>query len=70
MVEPLIQLKKFERVHLRKGESRQITWTLTAEDMEIVDASLQRIVYPGTFEVMVGAASNDIRLKGDYTINR
>ena len=70
VVQPLIQLKKFERIHLRKGESRQITWTLTAEDMEIVDASLQRIVYPGTFEVMVGAASNDIRLKGDYTITR
>ena len=38
VVEPLIQLKKFERVHLRKGESRQITWTLAAEDMEIVSA--------------------------------
>lgn len=68
VVEPLKQLKAFQRVHLQQGESKRVVLTLSAEDLEIVDASLQRRVFPGTFDVMVGAASNDIRLNGSFTV--
>ena len=68
VVEPLKQLKAFQRVYLQPGESKHITLTLTKEDLEIVNASLQCKVFPGTFDVMVGAASNDIRLNGSFTV--
>ncbi len=68
VVEPLKQLKQFRRIHLLPGESKRVVITLSTEDLEIVDASLQRRVFPGTFDVMVGAASDDIRLKGSFAV--
>lgn len=68
VVQPLMQLKHFERFFLKKGESRTLRFTLTPEDFSLVNAQMQRVVEPGQFEIMVGAASNDIRLKQTLNI--
>lgn len=68
VVQPLMQLKHFERFFLKKGESRTLRFTLTPEDFSLVNARMQRVVEPGQFEIMVGAASNDIRLKQTLNI--
>ena len=36
---------------------------LSEEDFSLVDRNLKRIVEPGTFQIMIGAASDDIRLQ-------
>jgi beta-glucosidase len=64
---PLIALKGFQRIHLAAGESKAVTFTLGRDEMSLVDAALQRVVAPGTFRVMIGRSSKDIRLHGTFT---
>ncbi|MGM9804311.1 MAG: glycoside hydrolase family 3 N-terminal domain-containing protein [Muribaculaceae bacterium] len=66
---PHMLLKGFQRVSLRAGESKQVTFKLTFDDLALYDINLNHVVEPGTFRVMVGAASNDIRLKGSFEVN-
>ena len=68
VVRPQKQLKSFERIFLKKGESRRVVLTLCEDDFSLLDKEMKKIVEPGIFTVMVGAASNDIRLKISLTI--
>lgn len=61
-------LRGFERIHLEPGESTGITFSLTPQDLGIWDKDMKFTVEPGTFEVMVGASSQDIRLYGKFEI--
>ena len=63
VVQPLKQLKHFARFYLKRGEEREVKFILSEEDFSLVDRNLKRIVEPGTFQIMIGAASNDIRLQ-------
>ena len=48
---------------LKRGEEREVKFILSEEDFSLVDRNLKRIVEPGTFQIMIGAASDDIRLQ-------
>lgn len=61
-------LRGFERIHLQPGEKQTVTFTLLPEDLEILDRHMEWTVEPGEFEVLVGASSEDIRLKGTFTV--
>lgn len=61
------QLRGFERVSLQPGETRQVTFSLKPEDLQILDRNMNWTVEPGEFEVMIGASSQDIRLKKTIT---
>ena len=63
VVQPMKQLKHFKRLSLKKGEERTVSFTLTKEDLSIIDQNMERTVEPGTFQIMVGHSSDDIRLK-------
>ena len=56
---PVKELKGFERVALKAGESKRITFTLTPEHLRYYDLDMNRVVEPGTFKVMVGGSSRD-----------
>ncbi len=58
-------LRGFERVHLSPGETRTVTFHLVADDFALWNPQMQFVVEPGKFNIMVGASSEDIRLKGD-----
>lgn len=62
VVQPLKQLKHFERFYLKRGEVKEVKFVLSENDFALVDKSLHTIVEPGIFQLMVGSASNDIRL--------
>ena len=62
-VQPRLQLKRFDRVLIHKGETRRITFTLTPDDFSIINRQMQRVVEPGTFLLMVGPASDHILLQ-------
>ena len=62
-VQPRLQLKRFDRVFIRKGETRRITFTLTPDDFSIINRQMRRVVEPGTFLLMVGPASDNILLQ-------
>lgn len=61
-------LRGFERVTLKPGETKEVTFTLLPEDLQILDKNYRWVVEPGEFEVMVGASSTDIRLSRTFEI--
>ena len=61
-------LRGFERVHLKPGETRNVAFTLKPEDFALWDRSMRFVVEPGAFRVMVGSSSEDIRLTGEFHI--
>jgi len=70
VVTPTRQLKKFQRLTLRAGEQQEVAFELTAEDLMLLNGRLKWTVEPGTFTVMVGASSEDIRLRGQFAVQQ
>lgn len=68
VVQPERQLKAFERITLDPGETREVTLHLDYDDLAIVDANMKWTVEPGTYHVLIGPSSKDIRLMGRITI--
>ena len=68
VVQPMKQLKHFERFYLSKGEEKLIVFTLAEEDLSIINQALEQIVESGTFQVMIGSSSDDIRLEGSILV--
>jgi len=60
--EPPLQLKGFQRVHLAAGERRTVTFTLTSTDLAAWSDPAGWTVHPGSYEVLIGASSADVRL--------
>lgn len=65
---PPIQLKKFQRIHLKRAETKQLSFELGFDELALYNQAMQYVVEPGKFTVMIGAASNDIRLKGEFEV--
>jgi beta-glucosidase len=65
---PVMQLEGFARVHLAPGESRDVDFTLSPAELRMFGRDDHWVVEPGAFRVMVGASSNDIRLRGELTV--
>jgi beta-glucosidase len=61
-------LRGFERVRLKPGETKTISFTLTPDDLALWNRSMRFVVEPGMFKVMVGSSSEDIRLSGEFEI--
>ncbi|MBS1606116.1 MAG: glycoside hydrolase family 3 C-terminal domain-containing protein, partial [Bacteroidetes bacterium] len=61
-------LAGFQRVHLQAGESRQLSFVIHRSQLAIWNKEMKLTVEPGTFIVMAGASSEDIRLKGPFRI--
>ena len=51
---PLKSLKGFKRIHLKKGESQQVTFTLSPEELALVDDRGNWIEKAGTVELFIG----------------
>lgn len=60
---PVKELKGFERIHLKKGESRTVSFDITAEQLKFYNSALNWVCEPGEFEVMVGRNSRDVQTK-------
>jgi beta-glucosidase len=65
---PLIALKGARRIHLAPGESKAVLFRLSPAELSLLDATLRRVVAPGTFRVMIGRSSKDIRLRGTFQV--
>ncbi|KQC00314.1 glycoside hydrolase family 3 N-terminal domain-containing protein [Pedobacter sp. Hv1] len=65
---PVMELKGFQRVRLKAGESKQVTFNITPELLSMLNKEMQTVVEPGDFRIMVGASSRDLRLKGNLQV--
>ena len=59
VTQPVMQLKGFERITLKPGEKRTVTFTITPETLSILNIDMHRVVEPGVFDVMVGPSSDN-----------
>ena len=58
---PVKELKGFERISLRSGESRDVNFTIDVDMLKFYNSDLQFVAEPGDFEVMVGGNSRDVQ---------
>ena len=58
---PRKTLKGFKRLFIKKGETKKVEFTLTADELSIWNREMKRVVEPGDFEVMVGGNSTDLQ---------
>jgi beta-glucosidase len=61
-------LRGFERINLNPGEKKTVTFTLHPDDLALLDKNMNWTVEPGTFQVWIGASSEDIKLKKSFTV--
>ncbi|MFP9117674.1 beta-glucosidase BglX [Flavobacterium sp. RNTU_13] len=61
LARPIKELKGFEMVSLKKGESKTVTFTLTDNELGFYDNNGNYIVEPGIFKVFVGTSSDDVQ---------
>lgn len=60
---PIQQLKAFRKELIKTGESKQVKLQLPIAELALYDARMKETVEPGEFEIQIGAASDDIRIK-------
>jgi beta-glucosidase len=67
--QPKEQLQGFERISLKPGETKTVTFSLPVEQLAFWDTDKHEyVIHPGAFDVMVGAASDDLRQKGSFDL--
>ena len=64
---PMKELKGFQKVEIKKGETKTITFKLTVEDLKFYDYNLDFVAEPGLFEVFVGTNS-DTQMKAEFEL--
>lgn len=60
---PVKQLKDFARISLKAGETKDVTFTITPEQLKFYNSSLNYVAEPGDFEVMVGPNSAKVETR-------
>jgi beta-glucosidase len=62
------RLRRFEKVELKSGETKTVTFKLTQTDLSFINLQNKRIVEAGDFEFQLGASSADIKAKLPFTV--
>ncbi len=65
---PLKLLQGFERISLKAGETKMVEFRLDFESFRLLNINYEWVVEDGDFEIMIGASSEDIRLKETVNI--
>jgi beta-glucosidase len=58
---PVKELKGFQKLVLKKGEQKTVSFTLSVEDLKFYNSDIKRVAEPGTFKVFVGGNSVDVK---------
>ena len=61
-------LRGFERVPLQPGEKKRVEFTIGPDDLMLLDRDMKWTVEPGAYDVMLGASSEDIRVRGEFRV--
>jgi beta-glucosidase len=63
VAQPVKHLKGFQRIFLKAGETKEISFNITPELLKMLNDKMQWVVEPGEFRIMIGTSSKDIRLR-------
>lgn len=67
-VRPVKELKDFQKVALKPGESKTITFTINKDKLAFYNDKIEWITQPGEFKVMIGGSSDAIKLEDRFTL--
>jgi beta-glucosidase len=68
MNDPVKELRKFKRIGLNPGETKNVRFELTDKDFETWDQGIRNYsIKPGAYEILIGSSSEDIKLTFPYT---
>jgi beta-glucosidase len=65
---PTKELKDFRKVMVQPGESVTLHFRIDKEKLSFYNQHLEWVAEPGDFDLMIGASSQDIRLKGSFSL--
>ncbi|MFH1421685.1 MAG: glycoside hydrolase family 3 N-terminal domain-containing protein [Planctomycetota bacterium] len=65
---PVKELKRFQRVNIKKGGKKQIVFKLPVKELAFYNKDFALEVESGTFDLMIGASSEDIRIKTTFDV--
>lgn len=65
---PVKELKGFEKVFIKAGESKTVSFKITPELLKFYDYDLNYVFEPGDFDIMVGTNSHDVKT-ARFTLN-
>lgn len=68
LTRPIKELKGFKRVILKPGEKKSVVFRFFPEQLAFYDRNMNLIVEPGSFKVMIGSSSENIRLKDEFKV--
>jgi beta-glucosidase len=68
VIVPVSELRGFKRITLESGETQKVKFELTPKDLQLLNKDMEWEVVPGTFEIMLGNSSVDLKLKGEFQI--
>lgn len=61
VVRPVKELKDFKKIKINKGETKQVQFKLTSNDLRFYNDQLQYIYEPGEFKLFIGGNSRDVK---------
>lgn len=70
VVRPLKELKGFQKIMVNPGESKLIQFMIERNMLSFYNEDLQWIAEPGDFKLMIGAASDDIKLQTEIKLTK
>lgn len=56
---PVKELRGFQRIHLKAGEQRRVTFCIDREQLQYLNAQGEPVLEPGIFDIMIGTNSED-----------
>lgn len=59
---PMRELKGFQKVYLKAGESKTVSFEISTEDLKFYNYDIEYVWEPGEFEIMIGGNSNDVKM--------
>ncbi len=65
---PVLELKGFQRIHLKAGETKTVYFTITPSMLEMLNEQLKTVIEPGDFRIMIGSSSRELWLKETLTV--
>lgn len=65
---PVKELKGFEKIELKAGESKEVSFSITTETLSFYNYDLDYVFEPGDFDVMIGSSSDNLKT-ARFTLN-
>lgn len=67
VVRPVKELRGFQKIMLKKGESKNVSFTITVNDLRFYNNELKYVAEPGDFKLFIGSSSRNVK-EADFTM--